>query len=534
MKKKTIGLLITLMTITLGGIIAVQVYWINLALQVKEDQFNRSVFHALNNINQKIDSFRAVEFIGESIINIKSKNNTISNVMTWTSYGDSDLNNRFNEKEIIYLTDSADNLIVKKHLIHKNYDDIKKVHITKDSLVEFQINMDTDENHNVFFEKKDSFLSAENKIRTTIKQLAREINAKDIDINSLVNDNDLKLIIHEELKDIGIDTIVKYVVYNEEKDSLISNLSSGNIASDIIKSDYKIKMFPNNLINRSYSLILQFPNKNKQLYKSLLLWLLASVIFTSIIIILFTTTIRIIIKQKKLSEIKTDFINNMTHEFKTPIATISLAVDSISNEKIIHSPEKINPLLNVIKEENSRMNKQVENVLQMSLIDKKDFNFQFKEIDIHQYILKAIKNIEVQVIRKEGHIETSLLAEQSLLQLDENYFMNILFNLLDNANKYSPEKPQILVSTYNNKEGIFIRVKDHGIGMKKELQDRIFEKFYRLPTGNVHDIKGFGLGLSYVQAIIFAFNGKIEVKSEPGLGSEFILFLPFHQNGVKN
>jgi signal transduction histidine kinase len=221
----------------------------------------------------------------------------------------------------------------------------------------------------------------------------------------------------------------------------------------------------------------------------------------------------------------------MTHEFKTPIATISLAADSINNPKVLDFPEKVKYFTNIIKEENRRMNAQVENVLQMSLIDKRDFDLRVTELDVNEIIGRAAKNIRLQLERKDGAIALDLNAQNPLIESDENHLYNVITNLLDNAIKYSPEKPNIKVGTENTNDGIKIWVEDNGIGISNEAQQKIFDKFFRVTTGNIHNVKGFGLGLSYVKAIVLAFKGKIAVQSEPGKGSRFEVFLPFKYLG---
>jgi two-component system phosphate regulon sensor histidine kinase PhoR len=217
----------------------------------------------------------------------------------------------------------------------------------------------------------------------------------------------------------------------------------------------------------------------------------------------------------------------MTHEFKTPIATISLAVDSIKDPRVKNDQEKFDYFTRIIREENKRMNGQVENVLQMAQIEKGELNLRKEDVNIHTVIRHAIDLISLQVESKQGKIEDSLNAEIPMVKGDAIYLSNVIFNLLDNANKYSPERPEIIVETLNIKNGIVVRVKDKGLGMSKDTQKKIFEKFYRVPTGNRHDIKGFGLGLSYVKAIIDQHKGWIRVESEPGKGSTFEFFLPF-------
>jgi two-component system phosphate regulon sensor histidine kinase PhoR len=258
--------------------------------------------------------------------------------------------------------------------------------------------------------------------------------------------------------------------------------------------------------------------------------LLASIVFMGLILFSFTYTVLVVFKQKKLSEMKNDFINNMTHEFKTPIATISLASDSIANPMVISQPEKIRRFVDIIKQENKRMNSQVEKVLQMAQIDRKDINLKLTDVNIHEVIDRAVEYISLQVEKKEGTVKTELNATQPILEADLTHISNVINNLLDNANKYSPEKPEILVRTEDAPGGINITIEDKGIGMTKEARKHIFEKFYRVHTGNRHDVKGFGLGLSYVKAMVEAHKGTVEVKSDPGKGSTFTIFLPHRQN----
>ena len=224
---------------------------------------------------------------------------------------------------------------------------------------------------------------------------------------------------------------------------------------------------------------------------------------------------------------KTDFINNMTHEFKTPIATISLASDSIVSPMILGNPEKVQRFANIIKQENKRMNSQVEKVLQMALIDKRDFSLKFTEVNLHEVIQAAVENITLRVEKRDGVVKPSLLATKPIIEGDLTHVANVINNLLDNAEKYSPDKPEISISTRDVSNGVEVTVQDNGIGISKEARKQIFDKFYRVPTGNLHDVKGFGLGLSYVKAMMTAHKGSVEVKSEPGKGSSFILTFPY-------
>lgn len=256
-------------------------------------------------------------------------------------------------------------------------------------------------------------------------------------------------------------------------------------------------------------------------------WMIgASVLFTTIIISAFALTIRTMFTQKKLSEIKSDFINNMTHELKTPLATISLAIDALTNEKVIHDTEKIRYYSGMIKDENKRMNKQVEKILQSARIERQDIKLNLQRINAHEVIEKVTDNLALQIEEKQGSLNLKLDAKQFMIDADDVHFSNIIFNLLDNAIKYSKEKPVIQVETQTSNNMLAIKVKDNGIGMNKETQSRVFEKFYRAHTGNIHNVKGFGLGLSYVKAITEAHGGKVKVESTLGKGSTFTVLFP--------
>jgi len=252
----------------------------------------------------------------------------------------------------------------------------------------------------------------------------------------------------------------------------------------------------------------------------------SAIFFTLMIIAAFYVTVSALLRQKKLSEIKNDFINNMTHEFKTPLATISLAVDALRNEKVVSDREKTGYFTSIIKEENKRMNKQVETILQASLLDRQEQQLNLKSLHAHRIIREALENVRLQLEGKGGFFELQLDAKIDLIEADEVHFMNVITNLIDNAIKYSKENLLIRISTQSTNRNLVIRIEDNGIGMTKETQRRIFEKFYRAHTGNLHNVKGFGLGLSYVKTIMEAHEGKIKVESTIGKGTAFTLEFP--------
>ncbi|MEN9569483.1 MAG: hypothetical protein RL172_714 [Bacteroidota bacterium] len=273
-------------------------------------------------------------------------------------------------------------------------------------------------------------------------------------------------------------------------------------------------------------LVILIPHVKNFIWGSMTWLIVGAILFTIIIMCAFFITVRALIKQKKLSEIKSDFINNMTHEFKTPLATISLAVDALKNEKVLADKEKLNYFTGIIKEENKRMNKQVETILQAALLDKQEVQLNLKKLSAHDLINSALNNIQLQVEEKGGKLSVQLGATKDMLMADEVHFTNLINNLLDNAVKYSKDNLHISLTTYNSNTVFKIKIEDNGIGMNKETLSRIFEKFYRAHTGNLHNVKGFGLGLSYVKTMVDAHHGTIKADSMVGRGSSFLLSFP--------
>ncbi len=298
--------------------------------------------------------------------------------------------------------------------------------------------------------------------------------------------------------------------------------------TDLMRSAYRVSIFDDDQEVRGH-IIAYSPRKSEVIFNSIWYNLGASLLFVGIILACFIYTIYVILFQKKLSEMKTDFINNMTHEFKTPIATISLATDSIISPRVSSDPEKVKRFAGIIKQENKRMNDQVEKVLQMAKLDKSKLNLNLTAVDLNEVIADAAIYISLQVEPRGGTVETILEADPSEVEGDLTHLSSLINNLLDNANKYSPEEPKIIVSTRNVSQGIEVTVKDHGLGMSREARKNIFDRFYRVHTGDRHDVKGFGLGLSYVKTITEAHNGTINVKSELGKGSSFIVTFPYRQ-----
>jgi two-component system phosphate regulon sensor histidine kinase PhoR len=312
-----------------------------------------------------------------------------------------------------------------------------------------------------------------------------------------------------------------------------------------LKSNRFLEQFEDTLNNFSWQYVLQppggsdlenlvpvqqmmlvVPDFKAIVFRQMKWMIIGSIFFTLMIISAFSVTVFALIRQKKLSEIKNDFINNMTHEFKTPLATISLAVDALRNNKVIEDRTRMEYFSSIIKEENKRMNKHVETILQAALMDRQEINLLKVPLHVHQLINQVISNYTLQLQEKEGRIELDLNAKFDLINGDEVHFRNLISNLVDNAVKYSKDKLVLKISSCNAGKNLILKFEDNGIGMSKETVKRIFEKFYRAHTGNLHNVKGFGLGLSYVKTIIDAHEGRIKVDSSPGKGSAFTLEVP--------
>jgi two-component system, OmpR family, phosphate regulon sensor histidine kinase PhoR len=281
-------------------------------------------------------------------------------------------------------------------------------------------------------------------------------------------------------------------------------------------------------LSTSEVLVVVIPDIKSFVYRSLQWRIATSIAFTIIILAAFSLTVRTMLRQKKLAKIKNDFINNMTHEFKTPIATISLAVDAMRNEKVLEDREKISYFNGIIKEENQRMNRQVETILKASQLEKQEVDLNLKPVHIHEIIKDVVDNFALQLEDRKGKVEMTLDAQNDTIEADEVHLSNLVNNLVDNALKYSKENtpPVVKVSTHSNGKKFSLRIEDNGIGMNRDTLKKIFERFYRAHTGNIHNVKGFGLGLSYVKTMVEAHDGDIKAESILGKGSTFTVDLP--------
>ncbi len=352
------------------------------------------------------------------------------------------------------------------------------------------------------------------------------------DIPLLKRISPVDTLLKTELANRGINIPYNYKISLANTDSVIFQqvaLKENQILPDNL---YSIALFPKEMINESGLLTIDFPTRNAFMFQNMHSVLISSVGLLVMLLSCFGYTIYIIFRQKKISEIKTDFINNMTHEFKTPVATIMIASDALKDPEILEDRQRVNRLANIIYDENVRLGNHIERVLNIAKIDKGDLKLSFKPVEMNDLIAAIADTLTLQFQKKDAKVELELEATRDVVQGDELHLSNIIFNLIDNALKYSKEQPEIKISTMNVGRNLVIRVRDNGIGMSKDQLSKIFEQFYRIPTGNLHDVKGFGLGLSYVDNIVKSHHGNVRVKSEKDKGSEFEISFPIHAKDI--
>lgn len=572
--KTRFRIIILLMAISLFGIIIVQILWIRHAIKAEEAQFDKSVYSALTSgISQleKEDMFYFMDarmrlpdpspFVIDSLMNVyvpepgqieieqidslyADDNGSRSQIIIVDTSGGRDVLRIIERSTNSVVWNGSGNVQVDVKFDYPELEDEEehvKLKHEHEKLKREELAQLSDHEQIIFEENQlDS-------IREILKNTQKEREAKEFVVREkmkMFNKNMQQWAFEysfdeEHLLDKGIieniDNSLQRAFLNngielpfnlqivKENDDTTLIVQASDNENFLLSGQYKTELFPGDFFRKDLYLLVDFPTKSSHIYRSVSFLAFGSFSFTLIILVTFGLTLYYINKQKKISEVKSDFINNMTHEFKTPIATINLAADTMGSPKIAGNADKTNYYLKIIRQENKRMNNQVEKVLQMALIDRQDFQLDFQKTDLHPIIENAVKASELTATEKNGKILTLLRASCSDVLVDEIHFANIVNNLLDNAMKYTEKPPEILVETFNQGSKVILKISDNGIGMAKEVQKHIFDKFYRKTSGNIHNIKGFGLGLSYVQAIVNAHGGSISVSSEPGNGSCFTL-----------
>lgn len=539
MSKNKFIVLICMMLISLTGIIAVQIIWIRNALKIRNDNFNAAVFNGLENAANAIESNRKMSFFFDSPLMPGSQPGDISSYLRIGSYSSNDgneINYSVTSQTVTGSVDSSGNIRLNEPVITRTdttfYSGSGKASVTFQEKQGKTNLSGNDSGSNADIESipidRKEFIDLVRKRGSQFQNMSDQMIAEVIQWEKTmeVKNDEVNMALRRSFQFSGIKTPFEFAVVKDGK--VQEGTYKKSDKNDFLKSNYMVQLFPDNIIRQNLLVSVIFPERTNYVLGSIV-WLLGgSFLFLLIIVATFALSLFLIIRQKKISEMKSDFLNNMTHEFKTPIATISLAADTITNPKVINDEANIRHFIGMIKKENNRMNKKVETILQIASLDKKEIAFKFENISLHSVIERAAETIEIQVHQKNGKITLYLNAAKPVIYGDNEHLTNLVNNLLDNALKYSPESPDITVETKNTERGIILSVTDNGIGMSKSVQSKIFERFYRQSSGNVHDVKGFGLGLNYVRAIIDAHKGNVTVTSEPGKGSKFDVFLPFN------
>ncbi len=524
MSRKLIWILTIIISLASMGLILVQSKWVRIAIDVKEEQFVQSANLAMTNI---IDMVEKQETVYQIIGEIKPYSTISSSGKPRLAYSTSILNqtrsgfrslqkNRevftINQLDslkiptIVGISDGDSIQINKSGKIIRSYFNQAKSK-SKKVFSDLDLNIGIDNiNKTIFVEK-----TVDNMIR-----IAQPIEKR-------ISQEVLDTIIRSELLRKGIKAKYEYRVCNEQDSTVYKSKKYSKHISGII---LKNQLFPNDFFERRFFLNIYFPNQKAYILSSIVVMTISTLMLTLIIIFSFSATILIIFKQKRLAEIKSDFVSNMTHELKTPISTISLAAQMLNDKSIPVERKNFTYLGGVIADESKRLGLQVEKVLQIAIFEKTKLKLKLKEIDLHQIIDKVASNFSIQIDNAGGKLQCELNAPDPICNADEVHITNIIINLLDNALKYRNGQPNIILSTHEATNGIIIAVKDNGIGISHDNLKRIFDQFYRVHTGNVHNVKGFGLGLSYVKKITESHGGKIWVESILGEGSVFSIYLP--------
>jgi two-component system phosphate regulon sensor histidine kinase PhoR len=538
MTQSTLKWIIVLMALALIGLISFQMYWINNAINISEASFKKGVHDALNAVSNKLEQQEIVYtaanklqysqegktwFGTDSIklISTKKKNDSSKSYLL----KDEDVRQFYLKSD----SGAGDHALLTIDIeTDKPFSGSEGVLIDEDVLIEvkrFKANIDSVVEYDYASERNIKKVKEKTEMVTIV---LNELLSKERKLENRIDERQLKALLALSLQNQGIDIDFNYSVIDGGEHKIVLT-NSDKYHEEIVKSEFKTNLFTRDIIPANNYLAVYFPDQQSFLIGKIWISLASSIMLVLVIIAIFGYAIYTIMTQKKISEIKNDFINNMTHEFKTPISTVSLACEALQDDDVKKNTTFMKRYISIIEAENKRLGLQVEKVLQMATLEKKDFKLKLEKLDVHDVIDRALENVNLQIEKREGKISKQLSATRKEVLADEVHLTNIIYNLLDNANKYSRENPEITITTKNINEGIVVMISDKGIGMSKEVLNRIFEKFYREPTGNLHDVKGFGLGLTYVKTMLDAQGGSIGVKSDIAKGSTFEIYLPLHE-----
>jgi two-component system phosphate regulon sensor histidine kinase PhoR len=625
MKKRSLWIITTLMTVALLGVFVMQLYYIREAYNLKSQLFEQNVNEALNDVASKVQKRYAANHITRKDYELRKEREQDFRVRAQRiidfkeRYKDEEARRKLRQQEkIIADLNMRDSLIrvsfpMPKLIPEDVFQQITYINNKNESSMQVQLDYGVDQEGNIIdvnqsftpnktknfssktsaFPKKRATFSltpgklpdsirylaynpknltpititmeqvtaktahdfrkedqiAEQKYREGLKELmedtvvlednslnyledvAKEMRQVSVPIEQRIPKDNLDTLIKKELLNRNINIDYDFWVKLAAKDSLLYRQAThetggGGLSKDI----YKIPLFGNDIFRDPGMLFISFPNKNSLILGNMWATMASSASLLLVLVFIFAYTIYAIIRQKKISEMKTDFINNMTHEFKTPVATIMIASEALKDPEIVEDKKRISRLAGIIYDENVRLGNHIERVLSIARLEKKELRLEHEELNINDVILVVTDSMNLQLQKKNAIVDLQLNAVNPVIYGDELHLSNVIFNLIDNANKYSADIPKITISTRNTARHLYIEVTDEGIGMTRDQTKRIFDQFYRVPTGNLHDVKGFGLGLNYVQDIVTQMGGTIKVNSEKDKGTKFEISLPLNQN----
>ena len=503
---------LVLTSLSLVGIIFIQGYWIKMAIDDKEEAFTYSIQQALNNVVKKIEQDEVDKYVAQ-IIFLRENDSTLK-------LRDPLLH------DFIFIQNNKDNresFAYDHGVLDEDYElPITTTHPSNNNLDTNFLNTEKLDNNSYLVKAYEKLSELPEIERLMIEESFKSI-IRQQSISERVSLHQIQKLIEEKLRKRELNLHFEFAIYNK---NVLSKIHSKYFEPNETK-EYRALLFGANSNDDSlYELAVIFPQRERFVLSSIIEIASLSTVFMLIIIAVFIITLNQLVTQRRISEIKTDFINNMTHEFKTPIATMNLVLDTLKSPIALNNPDKVMHYVKILKQENKRMLAQVENILQISRLEKGNLQLEREPLDVHDLITNAITHVQVMLNERGGVIHTHFLADNSDISANESHLTNVFINVIENAIKYSPEAPIIDIYTENIKNRILIRIKDKGQGMSKQGPKYIFDKFYREHTGDLHNVKGHGLGLAYVKSIVEYHQGSIYVESEKGKGSTFFIKLP--------
>ncbi|MCK5134722.1 MAG: HAMP domain-containing histidine kinase [Bacteroidales bacterium] len=520
MSRTVLWIMTVFLSLAMIALVAVQTYWIKHSIKSEEKQLGLVVTQVLSEVSDELVQNETVMHILDEIrppvFQHQSKAVWNFHIDARSTY---DITTRedihLNEEIILYTSPPRSLKNQKVEMI----DDSVLVILGEDEYLRDTILISAMKPEKVRMELNKNLLEQELFVHKIVERMLIE----DESIEDKISKSQVETLLSKKLSERGLDMPFEYAVYEEGKKPIYQS----ELFNEYEDCKYfRASLFPVGIFNKTTLISVYFPDERKHLIKSMGMMGATSLLITLSIVMLFTLALFIIFKQKRLSEMKNDFVNNMTHELKTPISTISLASQMLNDRTIPDEQKNIAQISRIIQTESKQLGFQVERVLQMAIFDHGQLKLKMEEVDMHDIIETVAQNFLLQVDKRQGRLEFLPEAEEVVILGDSMHVTNVVSNLIENAMKYTRRTPVIRIATRNENSSILISIIDNGIGISKENQKRIFDKFYRVPTGNVHNVKGFGLGLSYVKLIVDQHHGSIRIKSEPNEGSQFDILLP--------